>query len=83
MSVGRRDALAFLAPCGAVFHDPVEQCFLEADVVAGFFALDPFMALGFDCAAILNAQPDAGPDGIRNMGTTWTHRVLRQIKLVE
>ena len=30
-----------------MFHDPIEQRFLKADVSAGFFALDPFMFQNF------------------------------------
>jgi hypothetical protein len=36
--------MALGAPGGAMLHDPVEQRFLEADIVAGFLALDPFVA---------------------------------------
>src|SRR5207253_3129575 len=31
------------APVGAMFHDPIEQRFLKADIGPGFFALDPFV----------------------------------------
>ena len=34
-------------PSGAMLHDPIEQSFLESDVVARFFALKPFMAEDF------------------------------------
>ena len=37
-------AAAGFAPLGAVFDDPVSQSPFEADVVAGFFGLDPFMS---------------------------------------
>src|SRR5215472_8020856 len=33
----------FFTPIGAMFHDPIEQCFLKADVFAGFFAFDPLV----------------------------------------
>src|SRR5436190_23075526 len=32
-----------LPPMGAMFHDPIEERFFKADVLAGFFTLDPFM----------------------------------------
>ena len=35
----------FLLPASAVVEGPVNQGSFEADIVAGFFALEPFMAM--------------------------------------
>lgn len=35
------------SPTSAVMHYPIEESFLEADVVAGFFALYPLVAKDF------------------------------------
>src|SRR6516164_7648420 len=40
---GARLPSSSLPPIGAMFHDPIKQGSLEADVSPGFFALDPFM----------------------------------------
>lgn len=45
--VSRACEMAFLAPCGAVFDDPVEKGAFEADIMSGPFAFDPFMAEDF------------------------------------
>ena len=44
---GHRLLLPLLTPRGAVFYDPVEERLFKADVVAGFLALDPFVAQDF------------------------------------
>src|SRR5204863_5664594 len=40
---GARLLSSSLAPVGTMFHDPIEQSSLKADVFAGFFAFNPFM----------------------------------------
>src|SRR6266540_2633768 len=40
---GARLLSSSLSPIGAMFHDPIKQCFFEADVFAGFFALNPLV----------------------------------------
>jgi hypothetical protein len=40
---GARLLSSSLSPIGAVFNDPIKQCFFEADVFAGFFALNPLV----------------------------------------
>ena len=40
---GARLLPSSLSPVGAVLHDPIKQCFFEADVFAGFFALNPLV----------------------------------------
>src|SRR4029453_4472292 len=44
---GARLLSSSLSPTGAVFHDPIKQCFFEADVFAGFFALNPLVFQNF------------------------------------
>src|SRR5688572_26546076 len=39
--------LPLLAPGAAVFHDPVEERLFKADIVTGFFTLDPLVAEDF------------------------------------
>src|SRR6202035_1766182 len=40
---GARLLSSSLSPVGAMFHDPIQQGSLKADVLAGFFAFDPFV----------------------------------------
>src|SRR5437763_15583227 len=40
---GARLLSSSLSPVGAMFHDPIKQCSLKADVFAGFFAFNPLM----------------------------------------
>src|SRR5438874_3004452 len=40
---GARLLPSSLSPVGAMFHDPIEQSLFKADVLAGFFALDPLV----------------------------------------
>src|SRR5438552_16464586 len=40
---GARLLSSSLSPVGAMFHDPIEQSSLKADVFAGFFAFNPLM----------------------------------------
>ena len=40
-------ALAFFAPGGTVFDDPIQKSFLKTDVLAHFLAFDPFVAEDF------------------------------------
>jgi hypothetical protein len=44
---GTRLPSSSLSPIGAMFHDPIKQRLFEADVFAGFFALDPFVLQNF------------------------------------
>jgi hypothetical protein len=37
-------SLSALPPCGSMFNDPIEESALEADIVPGFLAFNPFMA---------------------------------------
>ena len=39
--------MPLLPPSGAMFYDPIEESFLESDVVARFLALQPFVAEDF------------------------------------
>src|SRR5437773_3467424 len=40
---GARLLSSSLSPVGAMFHDPIKQCSLKADILAGFFAFNPLM----------------------------------------
>jgi hypothetical protein len=42
-----RLSLSAFAPCGPMLYDPVEKCFLKADIVTGLLAFDPFVAENF------------------------------------
>jgi hypothetical protein len=37
-------SLPTLPPCGSMFDNPVEKSTLEANIVTGFLAFNPFMA---------------------------------------
>ena len=45
MSGAFQGLVIFLLPAGAVVEGPVNQGSFEADIVAGFFALKPFMTM--------------------------------------
>src|SRR5436309_6122190 len=44
---GARLLSSSLSPVGAMFHDPIQQGSLKADVFSGFFALDPLVLQNF------------------------------------
>jgi hypothetical protein len=44
---GARLPSSSFSPIGAMFHDPIKQRFFEADVFAGFFALNPLVFQNF------------------------------------
>jgi len=41
--LGARLLSSSLAPVGAMFHDPIQQSLLKADISSGFLAFDPLM----------------------------------------
>src|SRR5438552_8799122 len=41
--LGARLLHSSLSPVGAMFHDPIQQTLVKADVHAGFFALNPLV----------------------------------------
>src|SRR6266481_1690791 len=44
---GARLLSSSLSPVGAMFHDPIQQGSLKADVFPGFFALNPLVLQNF------------------------------------
>src|SRR2546423_2269858 len=76
-------------PVGAVFHDPIAKRLFEADISAGFLALDPFVfqnffPLGEELLVehgILN-EPRLFAFGRRHVGTVFHIALRRSIKTI-